>query len=133
MRLLGLQIELLIKESKIQLATRHDTVSSIATPSTLQTPKVILALCRIQKSNTHPRNFREKLEKIKENYPSHTVTLPPRPPRYINFFEPFHFLAGDQLVVPIGASHISLPLQEIQSSEWEKKNKRTKQTTRAGC
>ena len=24
------------------------------------------------------------------------------PPRYINFFEPFHFLAGDQLVVPIG-------------------------------
>ena len=35
------------------------------------------------------------------------------------------FLAGDQLVVPIGASHISLRLQEIQSREWEKKNKRT--------
>ena len=49
------------------------------------------------------------------------MTLPPRPPRYINFFEPFHFLAGDQLVVPIGASHISLRLQEIQSREWEKK------------
>ena len=47
--------------------------------------------------------------------------LPPRPPRYINFFEPFHFLAGDQLVVPIGASHISLRLQEIQSREREKK------------
>ena len=31
------------------------------------------------------------------------------------------FLAGDQQVVPIGASHISLPLQEIQSREWEKK------------
>ena len=30
------------------------------------------------------------------------MTLSPRPPRYINFFEPFHFLAGDQLVVPIG-------------------------------
>ena len=53
------------------------------------------------------------------------VTLPPRPPRYINFFEPFHFTAGDQLVVPIGVSHISLRLQEIQSREWEKKNKRT--------
>ena len=34
------------------------------------------------------------------------VTLAPRPPRYINFFEPFHFTAGDQLVLPIGASHI---------------------------
>ena len=32
---------------------------------------------------------------------------PPQPPHYINFFEPFRFLAGDQLVVPIGASHIS--------------------------
>ena len=28
-------------------------------------------------------------------------------------------------MVPIGASHISLRLQEIQSREWEKKNKRT--------
>ena len=46
---------------------------------------------------------------------------PPLPPRYINFFEPFRFTAGDQLVVPIGASHISLPLQEIQSREQEKK------------
>ena len=52
------------------------------------------------------------------------VTLPPRPlPQHINFFEPFHFLAGDQLVVPIGVSHISLRLQEIQSREREKKNK----------
>ena len=34
---------------------------------------------------------------------------------------PFLFTAGDQLVVPIGASHISLPLQEIQSREREKK------------
>ena len=42
-------------------------------------------------------------------------------PTLHHFFEPFHFLAGDQLVVPIGASHISLPLQEIQSREWEKK------------
>ena len=56
------------------------------------------------------------------------VTLPLRHPRYINFFEPFHFFtAGDELVVPIGASHISLRLQEIQSREWEKKNKRTKE------
>ena len=53
------------------------------------------------------------------------VTMPPLDPRHINFFEPFHFLAGDQLVVPIGASHISLRLQEIQSREREKKNKRT--------
>ena len=49
------------------------------------------------------------------------VTLPPQPPRYINFFKPFHFTAGDQLVVPIGVSHISLLLQVIQSREREKK------------
>ena len=51
----------------------------------------------------------------------HMWRYPPRPPRYINFFEPFHFTAGDQLVVPIGTSHISLPLQEIQSREWEER------------
>ena len=43
------------------------------------------------------------------------------PHEYVNFFKPFHFTAGDQLVVPIGASHISLRLQEIQSRGWEKK------------
>ena len=47
------------------------------------------------------------------------MTIPPRSPEYVNFFEPFHFLAGDQLVVPIGVSHISLRQQEIQSREWE--------------
>ena len=52
---------------------------------------------------------------------SWVVTLPPRPPCYINFFEPFHFLAVDQLVVPIGASHISLRLQGIQSREREER------------
>ena len=62
--------------------------------------------------------------------PDSVVTLPPRPPRYINFFEPFHYLAGDQLVVPIGASHISLPLQDIQSSEQEKKREQTNKTNK---
>ena len=39
---------------------------------------------------------------------SHIVTIPPRPPpEYVNFFEQFHFFTGDQLVVPLGASHIS--------------------------
>ena len=37
---------------------------------------------------------------------AHAINLPP--PRYINFFKPFHFLAGDHLGVPIGESHISL-------------------------
>ena len=40
------------------------------------------------------------------------MTIPPQLPEYVNFFKPFHFTAGDQLVVPIGASHISLRLQE---------------------
>ena len=30
----------------------------------------------------------------------------PRPPEYVNFFKTLHFLVGDQLVVPIGVSHI---------------------------
>ena len=49
----------------------------------------------------------------------------PLGPPIRHFFEPFHFTAGDQLVVPIGALHISLPQQEIQSSEWEKKKEQT--------
>ena len=55
------------------------------------------------------------------------VTIPSQRPEYVNFFKPFHFLAGDQLVVPIGASHISSWLLEIQSRKWEErtKNKRT--------
>ena len=53
--------------------------------------------------------------------PFFPVKIPPRPPRYINFFEPFHFLAGDQLVVPIGASHISLPLQEYNRGSGRKR------------
>ena len=55
------------------------------------------------------------------------VTLPLRPTRYINFFEPFlFFTAGDQLVVPIGATHISLPLQEYNQGSGRKENKRIK-------
>ena len=44
----------------------------------------------------------------------------PLGPPIRHFFELFLLTASDQLVVPIGASHISLPLQEIQSREREK-------------
>ena len=57
--------------------------------------------------------------KISEN--NNICDVTPSAPRHINFFEPFHFLAGDQLVVPIGASHISLRLQKLQSREWEER------------
>ena len=50
----------------------------------------------------------------------------PRAPEYVNFFETFHFWVGDQLVVPIGASHISSLLQEIQSREWEEREQTSK-------
>ena len=43
------------------------------------------------------------------------------PPNTSTSSKPFHFLAGDQLVVPIGTSHISSWLQEIQSMEWEER------------
>ena len=47
--------------------------------------------------------------------------------RYINLFEPFHFFtACDQLVVLIGATHISLLLQEYNQGSGRKENKRTK-------
>ena len=53
------------------------------------------------------------------------VTAPvwryPFGPPYVNLLEPFPFLAGDQLVAPIGVTHISLPLHQIQSREQEKK------------
>ena len=56
-----------------------------------------------------------------------SVTIPLRSPEYVNFFEPFQPWPVIHLVVPIGVSHISSWLQEIQSREWEKraKNKRT--------
>ena len=54
-------------------------------------------------------------------YMGPVVTLPPQTHVTSTSSNPFLFTAGDQLVVPIGASHISLPLQEIQSREWEKK------------
>ena len=38
------------------------------------------------------------------------------------------FTACDQLVVPIGATHISLPLHQIQSREQEKKKRTNEQT-----
>ena len=57
----------------------------------------------------------------------------PSAPRYVNLFEPFHFFtAGYQLVVPIGASRISLPLQEIQSREWEEREQTNKTNNMPG-
>ena len=47
-------------------------------------------------------------------------------PPYVNLLEPFPFLAGDQLVVPIGVTHISLPLHQIQSREREEKEQTNK-------
>ena len=44
-------------------------------------------------------------------------------PPYVNLLEPFPFLAGDQLVVPIGVTHISLPLQE-----YNRRNRRKERT-----
>ena len=61
------------------------------------------------------------------------VRIPPRPTtEYVNFFKPFYFLAGDHLVVPIGASHISSWLQEIQSREWEEREQTNKRTIHLG-
>ena len=47
----------------------------------------------------------------------------PPPPALIKFFETILSWPVNYLVVPIGASHISLWPPEIQTKEWEKKNK----------
>ena len=47
--------------------------------------------------------------------------ISPPPPNTSSSSKSFLFTAGDQLVVPIGASHISSSLQEIQSREWKQK------------
>ena len=49
------------------------------------------------------------------------VTLPPLAPGYVNFFEPFHFTAGGQLVVPTGVSHISLRYKNTIEGVGEKR------------
>ena len=41
------------------------------------------------------------------NFSHPDVTIPPRPHVTLNSLKQFHFLTGDHLVVPIGASHIS--------------------------
>ena len=57
-----------------------------------------------------------------------TVTIPPLPPpEYINFFETISIFADDHLVVPIGASHISLRHKKYnQGSERKRTNEQTK-------
>ena len=55
----------------------------------------------------------------------------PSAPWHINFFAPFHFLAGDQLVVPIGGYRTFLYGYKKYNREWEKRNKRTKRTIQA--
>ena len=54
----------------------------------------------------------------------HVWRYPFGPPRYIHFFEPFHFFtAGDQLVVPVGVSHISLRYKNtIEGAEEKRTN-----------
>ena len=53
---------------------------------------------------------------------NYNVTLPPRPIIRQPYLQPFHFFtAGDQLVVPIGVTHISLPLHQIQSRKREER------------
>ena len=58
-------------------------------------------------------------------YCPESVTLPLRPPRYINFFEPFHFLASDQLVVPIGHRTFLYSYKKYNQGSGRKENKRT--------
>ena len=80
----------------------------------------------MKRFSTHPKY--PSLEPRCEMTLCHTQETPeegcddtPSAPRYVNLFEPFLFKACEQLVAPIQATHISLPLQEIQSREWEKK------------
>ena len=57
----------------------------------------------------------------------YTVTIPARPPEYINFFKPFQTWPVNHQVVPIGVSHISLRHKKYNQGSGRKrtKNKRT--------
>ena len=51
-----------------------------------------------------------------------TCDISPSAPRYVNLFEPFHpFTAGDQLVVPIAASHIFLRYKKYNRESGRKR------------
>ena len=55
------------------------------------------------------------------------MMFPPQPKIRQPSLQPFRFFtAGDQPVVPIGVTHISLPLHQIQSREQEKKEQTNK-------
>ena len=58
----------LSKESKIQLATLYENIIPNIAPWSMQTPEVMLNLCRFQKSKTYSLNFQEELDEIKDNY-----------------------------------------------------------------
>ena len=62
-----------IKEAaRINLTKIHDTIQiPKIPPRTKRTPKVILTLCKLQKTKTHPLTFQE-LKKIKDKYPRHS-------------------------------------------------------------
>ena len=54
-----------------------------------------------------PMSFTNQKFTTNINTDTNCDVTPSPPPRYVNFFEPFLFTAGDQLVVPIGVSYIS--------------------------
>ena len=62
----------------------------------------------------------------------HHCDVPLRPTMRQPSLQPFHFLAGDQLMVPTGVTHISLPLHQIQSREQEKKTPKKQTNKRLG-
>ena len=65
----GLWMETIKEEARINLTKRHNTIIPKIPPWTIKIPKVILTLCKLQKTKTHPLPFQEELEKIKDKYP----------------------------------------------------------------
>ena len=66
-------MEAIKEEARIDLTKIHDTIQIPKIPPwTITTPKVILTLCKLQKTKTHPLTFQEELVKIKDKYPRHS-------------------------------------------------------------
>ena len=65
-------METIKEEARINLTKIYNTVIPKILPCTIRTPKVILTLCKFQKTKTYPLTFQEELEKIKNKYPRHS-------------------------------------------------------------
>ena len=71
MKLFGLRMEPILKESTISLANVHKSIITQTPPWIIKKPKVILQLSKLPKTKTHPSTYIEKFRTILLHHPDH--------------------------------------------------------------